>query len=232
MKFETAVDEIITRTDDVKSFRFPRPADFSYKAGQFIMVSVMSGETKLTKPMSISSSPTEKNYMEFTKKISDHSFSKTLDALTVGGWVGVEGPYGSFTLESEYEKIGMLSGGVGLTPLISILRYCTDMNLNVNIVMLYGNRTERNIIFKDDFEQMQKQNKNIKIALTLDDPQEGWTGEKGNINADMLKRILPDYQERVFFICGPPGMVQAMTGLLRSLSIPDDQIKLENFAGY
>ena len=232
MLFETTVEDIISRAYDVKSFRFPLPADFVYKAGQFIMVTIRSGENKLTKPFSISSSPTEKDHIEFTKKLTGHEFSKALDDLKIGDVVEINGPYGRFTFEDEYEKLCMLSGGVGITPLRSICKYYTDTKSDVNIILIYGNRTEKNIIFREDLEQMQKQNINLRVVLTLDEPGDGWSGEIGIINTNMLKRKVPDYVERVFYTCGPPGMVLAMTNLLKSINIPEKQIRTENFAGY
>ena len=232
MRFETTVENVISRAYDVRSFRFPRPSDFTYKAGQFMMVTIRNREHKLRKSFSMSSSPTEEKYLEFTKKLTGHEFSNTLEALAVGGWIEIEGPYGSFTFEGEYEKLCMLSGGVGITPLRSICKYCTDTKLDVSIILIYGNRTEKNIIFREDFEQMQRQNRNLRVVLALDEPGEGWGGETGIINVDMLKRNVSDYLERVFYTCGPPGMVQAMTNLLKSLNTSEKQIRTENFASY
>jgi ferredoxin-NADP reductase len=197
-----------------------------------MMVTIKSGENMLTKPFSISSSPTEKDHIEFTKKLTGHEFSNALDGFKVGGWAEIDGPYGSFTFEGEYGKLCMLSGGVGITPLRSICKYCTDLKLDVSIVLIYGNRTEKNIIFREDLEQMQRQNKNQRVVFTLDEPGSGWSGETGVINAGIIKRNAPDYTERDFYTCGPPAMVQAMTNLLKSLTVPEKQIRTENFAGY
>jgi ferredoxin-NADP reductase len=232
MKFETKVDEVIQRTHDVKSFRFHRPPFFDYKPGQFMFVKIRIGKEEAQKPFSISSSPTEKGFMEFTKKLTDHRFSSALKALKAGDWMGIDGPYGKFTFEGEHEKIAMLSGGVGITPLRSICRYCTDALLDVEITLLYGNRTERDIVFKKEFEEMQKQNKKLKIVFTVDEASEGWNGHTGMINPEMIKETIPDYGERVFYICGPPGMVKAMEGLLHNIGILKANIKEENFAGY
>jgi glycine betaine catabolism B len=79
---------------------------------------------------------------------------------------------------------------------------------------------------------MQKQNKNFKIMLTVNEPDEDWKGSVGNISAEMVKKEMPDYKERMFFACGPPGMVAAMTNLIKGLGLPETQLKLESFAGY
>ncbi len=231
MRFETAVKEIIQRTHNVKSFRFARPNGFSYRAGQFIMVTIRGGENVLIKPFSLSSSPTE-DYVEFTKKLTGHEYSNALDAMKTGDWTEINGPHGTFTLEGEHPKVCMLSGGIGITPLRSICKYCADTKVNTSIILLYGNRTETDIAFREDLEQMQHQSRNLRVIHVLQEFDERWRGAKGIINAELLRSEVPDYAERVFYTCGPPGMVQAMTILLKSLSIPAEQIRTEDFAGY
>lgn len=232
MEFETKVKGIIQRTHDVKSFRFPRPPFFDYKPGQFMFVKIRIEKEEIQKPFSISSSPTEKGFIEFTKKLTDHIFSRALNSFKVGDWMGIDGPYGRFTFEGEYERIAMLSGGVGITPLRSICRYCTDTQLDTEIVLLYGNRTERDIVFKKEFEEMQRQNKKLKVVFTVDEASKDWNGFTGLIDTEMIMKVIPDYDRRVFYICGPPGMVKAMEELLYSIGIPRANIQEENFAGY
>jgi len=79
---------------------------------------------------------------------------------------------------------------------------------------------------------MQIQNSNLKVAFTLAEPQTGWNGYTGNINAEMVKKEIPEYSETVFYICGPSGMVQAMENILSSLKVTSRNIKKEDFAGY
>ena len=232
MKFETMVSEIVPRTYNVKSFRFARASSLNFKAGQYMFVTLEIREQEARKPFSISSSPTEKDYIEFTKKLTGHPFSDRLDALKAGDPVTIEAPFGNFTFEGEYERIGLLSGGVGITPLRSICKYCTDMKLNTKVTLLYGNRTEADIVFRQDLEQMQRQNNNFKVAFTLAEPKANWNGYKGNIDTEMVKKEIPEYLETVFYVCGPPAMVQAMGNLLETLDVPSGNVKKENFAGY
>ena len=232
MEFETKVKEILLRTHNVKSFRFPRPPSFDYKAGQFMFVTIKIGEGEERKHFTISSSPTEREFVEFTKKLTGHSFSNALDALKAGDWMKIAGPYGNFTFEGELPKIGMLSGGIGITPLRSICRYCTDMRLDTKITLLYGNRSEKDIVFRKELEEMQEQNSNLRVVFTVSEVSESWTGYAGRINAEMIVKETPDYKERTFYICGPPAMVEAMENLLKDLNIPQEKIRKENFPGY
>ena len=233
MKFETYVKEIIPRTYNVRSFRFPRPETLSYKPGQFLFVTIRAeGGKELSKYFSISSSPTEKEHIEFTKKLSESEFSTALKALKEGDWARIDAPHGKFTFEGEYERIGLLGGGIGITPLRSICKYCTDMHLNTKITLLYGNRTENDIAFRKELETMQEQNKNLKVVFILDEANSEWKGATGIIDAELVKKEIPDYKETVFYTCGPPAMIETMEKLIESLGLPKTQLNREYFIGY
>ncbi|MBU7045095.1 MAG: hypothetical protein HXS54_01555 [Theionarchaea archaeon] len=230
MEFETVVQDIIQRTHNVKSFRFSKPESFVYKAGQFMFVTLKKEGEELRKHFTISSSPTE-DFLEFTKKLSDSEYSQALTSLKVGDYAKINGPHGLFTCEGEFEKVGMLSGGIGITPLRSMLKYCTDKGLKTDIILLYCNRSQEDIAFREELERMEE-NQNIKVILAIDEAVPGWKGFVGRISPDMIKRGIPDYGERVFFLCGPPPMVDAMDALLTDLMVPAEHIKRENFYGY
>ena len=232
MKFETYVKEIIPRTYNVTSFRFPRPATLNYKPGQYLFVTIKSGGKNLSKTLSLSSSPTEKEHIEFTKKLTDSEFSNTLKTLKVGDWATIDAPYGKFTFEGENEKIALLAGGIGITPFRSICKYCIDMRLTVKITLLYGNRSESDIVFKKELEEMEKQNENLKVVFILNEASSAWKGATGVIDAELVKKEVPDYKERAFYACGPPPMVQAMEKLIRDLGLPLTQLRLEAFTGH
>lgn len=232
MTFETYVKEIIPRTYNVTSFRFPRPAELNYKAGQFFFITLKADGKELKKHFSFSSSPTEKTHIEFTKKLSDSDFSAALKALKPGDWARIDAPYGKFTFEGEHEKIGLLAGGIGITPFKSICQYCTDMRLNTKVTLLYGNRTENDIAFRKELEALQRQNKNLKVVFILNEADSNWKGATGLITAEMIKKEIPDYKETTFYTCGPPKMVEIMEKLVAQLGVPETQLKREYFTGY
>lgn len=232
MKFETRFSEIIPRTQDMVSYRFSRPDRLSYRAGQYMLVTIRCGEKELTHPFSISSSPSEKDYIEFTKKLTESEYSKALKAFKPGSWALVDAPYGTFTFQGEHRKVALLAGGVGITPFRSICRYCTDKQLDSSIVLLYGCRNESEIAFETELEEMQMQNPNLKVVVILNEASSHWKGLLGFINADLVKNQVPDYNERIFYACGPPGMVKAMGTLVASMGLPSSQLKLEVLAGH
>jgi len=233
MKFETKFQQIIPRTHDVTSFRFPRPAELDYKPGQFLYVTIKQGGKELSKHFSFSSSPTEKDHIEFTKKFTDHEFSLALKAAKIGDWARIDAPFGQFTFEGEYPKIALLGGGIGITPFVSFCKNATDKGLESKITLFYGCRTPEDIAFRKEFEEWAKQDKNLKLVFTVNPPAPpGWTGATGTINAEMVKQHLPDYQENMFYTCGPPPMIEAMEKLVVGLGLPKEKLKRELFTGY
>ena len=232
MKFETKITEIIPRTADVTSFRFPRPTELTYKPGQYFMIKINQNDKELTHHFSFSSSPSQKEYFEFTKKLTDHEYSLALKAAKVGDWASIDAPYGQFTFEGEYPKICLLAGGIGITPFVSICKNATDKHLDSKITLFYGCRTETDIAFKEEFERMQNENRNLKMVCIVNQPTTQWKGETGIINAEMIKKALPDYDETLFYTCGPPPMVKAMETTIESLGLTKTQMRQEYFTGY
>jgi len=232
MKFETGFLEIIPRAQDMVSYRFSRPDELSYRAGQYMLVTIKSGEKELVHPFSISSSPSELNHFEFTKRLTESEYSNLLRVAKPGDWARIDAPYGTFTFQGEHPKIVLLAGGVGITPFRSICRYCTDKQVSSSIVLLYGNRSENEIAFKTEFEEMQRQNPNLRVVFILNEANSHWKGLIGFINADLIKNQVPDYKERIYYACGPPGMVKAMETTVASLGLPPSNLKLEVLAGH
>jgi len=234
--FETEIISIIQRTGNVKSFRMKRPEEAQFTAGQYFLLTIdVNGEQKF-KPFSFSSSPEEVGYIEFTKRITESEFSRALDGMAAGEKVHIKMPFGAFILENESQKTVFLSGGIGITPIRSICGCIADKQLSSDIVLLYGNDTEEDIVFKDDFDQMQEENSGIRVIYTLTAPDvcpEKGVCRKGYIDGCMIKEEIPDYSERTFYLCGPPGMVKCLQDILRDdLNLPEDRIIVERFAGY
>lgn len=236
IQFETEASEIIKRTKNVKSFRFAVGENVDFKPGQFFFVGIKIDGAERTKHFSFSNSPTEKGYIEFTKRLTGSDFSNALDRLKKGDRAKIKMPLGTFTFEGEYEKIAFLSGGIGITPIRSICKFAIDKGLETDMVLLYGNNTEEDIIFREDLDNMQSQNNNLRVFHTLTSPgaeRNGWKGRTGYIDADMIRRDIPDFKDRVFYLCGPPAMVDSLKkALSEGLGVSPEKIKIENFSGY
>jgi ferredoxin-NADP reductase/nitrite reductase/ring-hydroxylating ferredoxin subunit len=238
---------------DVMSFKFSKQEEqqqdddkrhLDYTAGQFAFFDIGGVNNDPKGPIrhfTISSSPTEDLIM-ITTRIRDSPYKQRLSSLQEGVKVKVRGPEGKFVLHKDYSKPAIfLSGGIGVTPFRSMIKYATDKQLPIKIIMFDSNRNEQNILFKDEFDEWAGKNKNLKIVYTVSD-EDGrnsssspWTGEHGRINKEMLNKYLnnDELQHSVFYVCGPPAMLNAMKSLLENeLNITKERIKVEEFTGY
>jgi hypothetical protein len=154
-----------------------------------------------------------------------------LESLKKGDIVEAKGPYGSFTLDESKPAV-MLSGGIGITPLRCMIKYATDKKLATKITLFYANRNPEEIAFKKDLDNWQKENKNVNVVYTVTEGDEKWTGLTGYVDEKMIKNNVKMTKDTLFYICGPPTMVDAMVNLLKSMKIDDSRIRIEHFTGY
>jgi ferredoxin-NADP reductase len=235
MAVETSaiVQKVISRTPSVKSFRVAPEIFSDFMAGQWLFVKIKTSSGEIQKPLSLSNAPTEKGFLEFTKKISSSDFSKALDGLVPGDRLTVKYPQGSFVFKNDVKKIAFLSGGIGITPIRSICRDITDRALGTDMVLLYGNNSEEEIAFREDFDQMQSRSARFKVLHVLCKACAEWRGRTGFITDAMIREEIPDYMERRFYLCGPPPMIEGIQKiLLGQCGFPKEQLVTEGFAGY
>jgi ferredoxin-NADP reductase len=231
-ELNATVKEVIIRTYNVKSVRLNINGEIDFKAGQFLSITLHNNPA-FKKYLSISSSPTEKCYLEITKKLTESDFSKALNEVKPGDSVKIQYPLGKFILGEPSVSIAFLSGGIGITPIRSMAKYVVDNNLGTDMVLVYANRSVKDIVFKEDFDAMQKVYPKLKVAHVLCEPAPDFKCIPGLINAQVIKNEVGDYLKRRFYLCGPPQMVSAMSKILtEELKLPQDNIITENFQGY
>jgi len=243
---------------DIMSFKFNRQNEqqggpnsdnkiyLDYTAGQFAFFDIggVSNDPKgPIRHFTIASSPTE-DFIMISTRIRDTPYKKRLSSLEEGAKVKVRGPEGKFVLHEDYSKAAvLLSGGIGVTPFRSMIKYATDKQLPVKINMFDSNRDQANILYKNEFDECLNTNRNLKIIYTITAAEEqgqapsssSWKGERGIINKTILTKFLTtsELNNSVFYVCGPPGMLKAMQNLLQDdLHIPKERIKVEEFTGY
>ena len=227
--------EALDRTPSVKSFRFTLSKKIKFLPGQFLQIifdETNRDNKKLNKYLSISSSPT-KDYIEVTKKISDSKFSKSLLGLKPAEKILINIPMGNCVFLDEYKKIGFLIGGIGITPVISIIEYIIEKKLDTDLYLFYSNRTDNDIAFKSELDHWQSINNKIKVYYTVTDcaPLDR-SCLYGVINKDLLMSRACDIGGRIMYIYGPPKMVEAMQALSLGIGCNPDNLKTERFIGY
>jgi ferredoxin-NADP reductase len=132
---------------------------------------------------------------------------------------------GDFTLPNNTrEKIVFIAGGIGITPFRSMIKYCIDTNQKRDIILLYSNRNEPEIVYRDVFDQAASQ-LGLRVVYHL-------TGLSGHFNQNNLPQLVPDYKERKFYLSGTHTMVAATEQLLKILGVSTANIKTDFFPGF
>ncbi|PVU95860.1 hypothetical protein BB561_001521 [Smittium simulii] len=155
--------------------------------------------------------------------------SKHIFNLSVGDELLIKGPITKLKYEPNMRKeIGMIAGGTGITPMLQVINKITEnSDDHTKVNMLFANTTEEDILLKDHLDSIQREYPGkLKVHYVLSKPPQGWTGETGYVNADMIKKYLPSSslgEDAMVFVCGPPGMMNAMSGPKNS---PTDQGEL------
>lgn len=229
-----------TRTDNLSTSGSKENRYLNYNAGQYCIVDLGTKEDPEgpMRSFTIASSPTEHESILIATRIRDTPFKKKLAALDIDSTVNISAPLGKFVLHEDHSKPAVfLSGGIGVTPFRSMIKYATDAKLALKITMFDANRNLDNIIFKDEFDSWRDVNPNLKIVYTISDtgPSGEWKGETGYINKAMVNKYLNSDQieSAIFYVCGPPAMLTAMKRILvEELHIPNERILVEEFLGY
>jgi predicted ferric reductase len=204
---------------------------FDYRAGQFVWLSLRATPFRMREhPFSIASSPSRPGRLEFTiKELGD--FTRTIGSIQPGERAYVDGPYGNFGVDGHEDAPGLvfIAGGVGIAPVLSLLRWLADQGEQRPLWLFYGNRDFDRIVFREDLESLQ-QALSLKLVHVLGDPPEGWTGERGFITAEVLNRHLPGQRDRLhYFVCGPEPMIRLSERSLDSLGVPLARLHSEIF---
>lgn len=235
---ELRVAQIFRETPSVATFRLVEPSSdrlpFDFLPGQFLQVEVDNGEEpRSRRSYTIASSPTQRGYVELTVKREElGAVSRHLhDRVKVGDPLKVMGPYGSFTFTgSDADSIVLIAGGVGITPMMSVLRYLTDTAWPGEIFFVYGARSTEEFIFRGELEQLERRHEKLHVFASMQRaPGTVWLGPEGPITGDLLRAAVPDIAKRRVHLCGPPGMMAAMKQILSELGVPEAQVHSEAF---
>ncbi len=232
------VVRITTETPDVRTFRLASPTGgglpFDFLPGQYLNISLPIDGRKVNRSYTLASAPSRTGYCELSiKREPNGTASKFMhDQVREGDLLNISAPAGRFTFTgTEAPSIVMLAGGVGVTPLMSQLRYLIDNRWTGDIYFLFSVRTEADIIFREELAVLQQQHPNLRVIISLTRAEgSNWTGERGRITPEMLNRVVPQLTLRRVHYCGPEEMNQALGPMLREMGVPESQIKSESFS--
>lgn len=218
-------------------FHFEKPTDVDYIAGQFADFTILNptenDDEGATRGFSLVHAPYEGEIV-FATRMRDTAFKRMMRDMPIGTEVKFDGPYGDFKLHKTTTTPAVfLTGGIGVTPVRSIVAQATHDKLDHDIMVFASNRTVESAPFTDDFTKFAAENDHFTFVPVITDPAaSGWEGETGYITAEMLHKYIPDMTKPIYYLSGPAVMVAAMRKILVEDQVNEDNIRTEEFSGY
>jgi ferredoxin-NADP reductase len=211
--------------------------EVEFEAGQYFWVTLLDppydDEKGPRRHITVVTSPNDRGVLGLATRVRESAFKRSLAELPVGSEADVEQPKGAFVLPEDTEQpYVFIAGGIGITVFRSMLLAIAEENLPHRVTLVYSNRDRESTAFLGEIRELEKAIPNLRVVLTMtDDP--GWDGETRRIDATMLRDHLDaDLGSFTYLVAGPPGMVEAMEGLLKAEGVPETQIRPERFSGY
>lgn len=238
-KYQLKVKDIIHETADAISIVLEQPTDetIKFKAGQFLTLNFNLGGETIRRAYSLASCPyTEKDLRVTIKRVKDGKISNLLNnSLQKGDYLDVLEPMGVFTPEIKPENAFqyiLWAGGSGITPIMAMLKAILHQEAKSKVILVYANRNEESIIFKDELKSLQEHFKErLEIVHVISQPQNGWQGYTGRLDAQKVTEILGKYSSGLplsQWMCGPEGMMQTITEVCEQKGLAKP--KKENFS--
>jgi ferredoxin-NADP reductase len=221
---------------DSYAFHFEKPADFTYLAGQYVSFSVEPPEVAAPdgtmRELSLSSAPYE-DILSTAIRFRESRAKQQFMRLHKGDRIYLQGPFGTFTLRKDTNPVVFLAGGIGITPLLSLLKQALFEQWVNEISIFFSNRREQDMPFRMELESIVSQTDTVALipTLTAEKPDD-WQDESGYITPAMIQKFVRAPAAANYYIAGPYGFVGGMWDVLEAMKIPADQIHGEEFSGY
>lgn len=218
-------------THDTKTFRFelPTAATLDMLPGDFLYVHATLDGKAVKRAYTPSSLPGTTGSFDLTvKRYHTGVVSRYLHDQHIGDTVLMSGPFpGGHWTDGMAKRVGFVAGGTGITPMISIIRWILSNNIDAELFLIFANKTEADIIFRQEWERNVRDYPNFHCHHVLEQPPPGWTGSTGRVTPEILTHHLPaPAPDTCLFLCGPPPMVDTLETTLRELGYPEQAIIL------
>ncbi|MFX1235568.1 MAG: flavin reductase family protein [Promethearchaeota archaeon] len=222
---------------DTKLFRFisakPKKALAPFRAGQYIGVTLEIDGVRTSRPYSLVSSPNQLAYYELgiRKKQGGFVSPYLFESAKIGDIYEATEPLGNLFYNPLFhgDHLVFIAGGCGITPFISMLRDISEKALPLNISLIYGCLTEKDILFRDELEDIQKRRTNIRIKFILSEPEPDWSGECGFITKDKILNEIGSIKNKYFYVVGNLPMYEFIKAEMSTLGVPEHKIYYEAF---
>lgn len=233
------VARIFQESSQVKTFRLVDPAGgklpFSYLPGQFLTFTVSPNGKTVKRSYTIASSPTHRDFCEVTVRHENQGLVSGYlhQRVHEGELLQVTAPSGKFTFAGQdANSIVLIGGGVGVTPMMSVIRYLTDRSWPGDTYLVYGCKNDTDVIYREELEYLCKRYANLHVTFVVENVlTTSWPYLTGRISKDLLAAVVPDISSRHIHLCGPKPMMEAVKAMLTDIGVPANQVETEIFIG-
>jgi ferredoxin-NADP reductase/DMSO/TMAO reductase YedYZ heme-binding membrane subunit len=234
---ELTIARIFDETHDVKTFRLASPdggtVPFDHVAGQYLNLVLFIDGKRVNRSYTIASSPTRNAYCEISvKRAGDGYGSRHIhETWREGQRVKVSAPAGKFVFTgTEAERVVLIAGGIGITPMMSVVRSLTDRGWRGDIFLLFSVKAVRDVVFREELAYLQNRFPNLRVRVVVSrDPETAWDGPRGQVTHDVIAGFVPNLTRGPVLLCGPAPMMTAMREILIGMGVPDSEVLQEEF---
>lgn len=220
---------VFSETQDIRTFRFARPEGFTFRPGQFVMVRVEIDGKPIVRCYSVSSSTAASGYLEISVRRQGNVSGFLHATVRPGSLLQVRGPGGTFVYPEGRRPIVLLAGGIGITPLLSMLRYAVDHEPSRPVTLVFSAKTEEQMPFLDDLRLLARRHPQFRLVVALSRGSDKNEYFSGRIDRALIETAVDHLRESVYLICGPAAMIEQMQTILESAGVPRSQVHYEKF---
>jgi len=226
---EVTVLGVVDETPDIRTFRFTRPVGLAFQPGQFMTVRLQIEGRDVTRCYSISSSPEATAYMEISVRRQGLVSGALHATIRPGTTLQVMGPLGAFVYPAgDSRPLVLIAGGVGITPVASMIRHALATEPSRPVTLLYSARNDREFAFRDEWLSLAKRHAQFRVFLAssaTEDP----SVYPGRVDGALLEAAAPQLVQSVVCMCGPQPMIESLRTLLGEMGVPGGQVRYELF---
>lgn len=221
------------------AFYFSRPEGFIFKPGQAVDLILPDPEDPGAEggrhAFSLVGAPFQDDLC-ITTRMRDTLYKRRLDALDPGSALRIDGPFGSLALHGKAGRAAVfIAGGIGITPFMSMLRHAAHEALPQRILLLYSNRRPEDAAFLGELQELERKDPRFRLMATMTQmstSRQPWAGERSMLNGSLIKRETAGLPDPIFYVVGPPAMVEVLKAALGQAGVDGDDIRSEEFYGY
>lgn len=211
------------------AFHFTKPPGFAFKPGQAVTLVLRDPPAEANSKQrifSLVSAPFEAELAIATRMREGSAFKRALRSLPPGAKLELRGPRGVMTLHEDRRRAAVfIAGGIGITPFMSMLRQAAHDRLAQRLFLICSNRRQEDTPFLAELQDLARQNDSIRLLARM-------TEQEGFIDGDTIRRFVGDAPAPIYYLAGPPAMVDAMKAVLRRAEVSEDDVRSEQFYGY